>query len=74
MIDDKQYILPKDLNSGKAIREVVRRACLSNVCVLPENDDHTEEYHRATLIIACDNGLQTATVLAEKRCRSTLRC
>lgn len=64
MIDEKQYILPQDLRSGRAIQEVINNARLSNICVLSESGNQPREYQRVTLVIACGNAAQTATALA----------
>lgn len=66
MIDEKQYILPQDLNSGVAIRELVDKASLSNIWVLAESGNQPEEYQRTTLVVACGSSVQAAKMLTEK--------
>ncbi|MFW2368717.1 MAG: diguanylate cyclase [Desulforhopalus sp.] len=67
MINENHYILPQDLRSGRAVKELVNISCLSNICVLTEEASKPEEYQRATLVIACGDATHAATVLDENK-------
>jgi diguanylate cyclase (GGDEF)-like protein len=65
MIDEKQYILPQDLSSGRAIKDLLNSASLSNICVLSKSASRPKEYQRVTLVIACGDAGQAVTALTE---------
>jgi diguanylate cyclase (GGDEF)-like protein len=66
MTDEKNRILPQDLKSGKAIKEMLLPTHPSILFIFPGMVVQPEEYQQATLVIALSESDQATTLTVEK--------